>query len=439
MRTFERSMELFEIAQRVTPGGAQTGSKAPGRVGPLGAFPLYLGSGNGAYVRCVDNHEYVDWFNGNCAVTLGHGDPYVTMAVQRELKGGTLLSLPTEQEVLVARQLVDVIPCAEQVRFVKTGSEACAAAVRIARIATNRELVAVCAGQYHGWHDWTVARNDYTPGIPEALRDLVKVFRYNDLDQLRWILETWPIAAVMLEPTLVTAPAKGFLAGVVDLAHQHGALVIFDEMITGARWSLGGAQEYFGVTPDLATFGKAFGNGFPLAFVAGRADLMQHAWPISGTFGGETASLAACDAVLHRYRIDNVVLRIWETGQRLMDGVNGLLARHRIPARMVGYPCRPVLEWASENTPIGYYFPLGFERDLYIAIFQQELAQHGVLAHPSGWNPSAAHDSLAVERTLGAVDEALATVAAALASKNPRGFLRGELLKPAFVRLEAIA
>jgi glutamate-1-semialdehyde aminotransferase len=444
MRTFERSMALFEEARQVIPGAAQTGSKAPGRVGPLGAFPLFLSRGDGPYVECVDGHRYIDWYNGNCAVTLGHGHVGVTMEACKVARLGTLLSLPHELETRVARRLVEAIPCAEQIRFVKTGSEACAAAVRIARIATGRDVIVTPEGHYHGWHDWHCATKAHHPGVPGWMQAGVRTFRYNDLQDLRAKVEWYStrgnctVAAVMLEPTLVEAPAPGFLEGVIEIAHAHGALVIFDEMITGARWALGGAQQYFGVTPDLATFGKAFANGFPLAFVAGRAELMQHAWPISGTFGGELVSLAACNAVLDEYALNRPILRMWDVGQRLMDSVNGICARLELPAEMVGYPVHPVMKWGHVRLEQLRYLSVEWEaiEPTVVALFQQELAQAGILAHPSGWNPSAAHDSVALERTLDGVSQALAVVAAALASADPRSFLRGELLKPAFVRQE---
>jgi glutamate-1-semialdehyde 2,1-aminomutase len=446
VRTYDRSNALFEQAKLVTPGGAQTGSKAPGRVGPLGAFPLYLDRGEGPYVWDVDDHQYVDWFNGNCAVTLGHANHYVAGAVGSILNRGTLLSLPTALESKVAKRLVDVIPCAEQVRFVKTGSEACAAAVRIARMATGRSIILTPSNHYHGWHDWTVIRNAYHPGIPDWMAEGLRTFRYNHLEDIAAAFamdECRDIAAVMLEPTLTETPAPGFLEGLVELAHAHGALVIFDEMITGARWALGGAQEYFHVVPDLSTHGKAYANGFPLAFVCGRAELMQHAWPISGTFGGENVSLAACNAVLDVYQgygWNNPITRIWEVGQRLMDGVNGICDRLDLPARMIGYPCRPVLNWDDDyQLPHIDFKSWMVDKNVIIALFQQELAQHGVLVHPSGWNPSAAHDSQALEHTLAGCSKALEVAAAALSSSDPRSFLRGELLKPAFVRQEVTA
>jgi glutamate-1-semialdehyde aminotransferase len=434
MKSYDQSGFWYRRASAVTPGGAQTASKAPGRVGPIGAYPLYLDRAKGAYVRDVDQHKYVDWFNGNCAITLGHANSAIHERVLATLKAfGALPSLPTTLETHAGDDLVELIPCAQQVRFLKTGSEACAAAVRIARIATERTVIAVCRGQYHGWHDWTIARNDFAPGVPYSMRDDIATFTYNDLDSLEELLgnrrsRDMDVAAVMLEPTLVEAPAEGFLQGAVDLAHAHGALVIFDEMICGGRWALGGAQQYFGVTPDLSCHGKAYANGFPLAFVAGPSGLMQHAWPISGTFGGEVVSLAACLAALVEYRRSGAIERIWTAGRRLMDGANGIAARVDLPMRLVGYACRPVTRWTVDSAiePVA------------VALLQQELAEAGVLVHPSGWNPSAAHDAVAVERTLTACDQAFTKTAEALAGGDPEAHLRGDRLQPVFVRQEVI-
>jgi len=220
-----------------------------------------------------------------------------------------------------------------------------------------------------------------------------RTFRYNHLEDVAAAFaldECRDIAAVMLEPTLTEAPASGFLEGLLELAHAHGALVIFDEMITGARWALGGAQEYFNVIPDLSTHGKSYANGFPLAFVCGRAELMQHAWPISGTFGGEVSAsrpATRCSTRTARMLADPIA-RMWDVGQRLMDGVNGICARLNLPAKMIGYPCRPVLKWdftAQANSPTVWNGHL--LEPTIVALLQQELAQHGVLVHPSGWNP----------------------------------------------------
>lgn len=424
---FDKSKAWFDRAVAVTPGGAQTGSKAPGRVGPFGAFPLYAQRAAGPYLTDVDGTTYIDWFNGNCAVTLGHGHSKVTDAVIKAMHRGALPSLPSDLEVEVAERLVSILPVGlDQVRFVKTGSEACAAAVRIARMATGRSVILTVPTGYHGWHDWfTVLRPDH-PGVPDWYTAGVATFQYNDLPSVDAALAAagGDVAAIMLEPTLVEAPAPGFLEGLRERCTRHGILLIFDEMICGARWALGGGSEYFGVTPDLATYGKAFANGLPLAFVAGRADVMSNAWVISGTFGGETVSLAACDAVLTAYRDEEILSLIWTAGRTLMDTMAGAVARLQLPARLAGAACRPVLQWNRDADVEGL-----------TALFQQELARRRVLAHPSGWNPSAALAGASdTQRTVQAVTDALEVVARAYHTDCVRSMLDGELLRPAFAR-----
>jgi len=426
MRNYTKSLAMYDRAQQATPGGAQTSSKAPGRVGPLGAFPLYEDFSEGACLHDVDGNRYVDWFNGNCAVTLGHGRIGMLSPTT------ALPSLPTELEIETAERLVGLIPCAEQVRFVKTGSEACAAAVRIARRATGREQIAVIPNQYNGWHDWSVARCAHHPGVPDCLADKLSFWRYNDLRSLERVLThdpNRPVAAVMLEPALVDEPRPYFLEGVIELAHRHGALVIFDEMVCGGRWAMGGAQEHYNsidpdnlTTPDLSTHGKAMANGYPLAFVCGPADLMQYADVISGTFGGETHALMACQEALDIYESEDAIKRIWQVGRVLTNAMKGDLLRLNLPADMVGPACRPVLKWRAPSP-------------LVASLLQQELAERGVFCHPSGFNPSLAHTPAVLEESVVAISGALGVMAEYLAiGKTAEKYLRGELIRPAFAR-----
>lgn len=433
--TYQWDADLLAHAAIVTPGASQTGSKAPGRVGPIGAFPLFLTHGRGAYVYggydpCEPN-RFVDFFNGNCAVTLGHAHEGVNERVRGALQDGALLSLPTRMESSVASKLVGVIPCAEQVRFVKTGSEACAGAVRIARMATGRHVIVSTSSSYHGWLDWHAVTKPQHPGVPEFMAQGIRTFTYNDLESLRAVMGP-DVAAIMLEPTLTVDPAPGFLQALKEIAHAHGALLIFDEMITGARWHLGGAQAVYGVTPDLATFGKAFGNGVAVAFIAGRADLMSHAWAVSGTFGGETLGLAACYGVLEAHRRGapegrDPIARMWQVGRLLKAAITGYCTSLHLPLSLVGPDPRPVWDWSLVPAD---------ERPVCLSLLQQELAAEGVLVHPSGWNTSAAHDAVAMDLTLNAVMRALLTWQGYL-DRDPvdrRACLRGELIDTQMVR-----
>ena len=270
---YRKSRAMLERAQRVIPLGSQTFSKSR-VVYPANAAPLFLTHGKGSHVWDVDGNEYVDFVNGLLPVILGYDDPDVIEAVSSQLKRGVTFSLATELEVELAELMREIIPCAEMVRFGKNGSDATSGAIRVARAHTGRDRVAVCG--YHGWQDWYIGATTRNKGVPAAVGALTHKFPYNDLDALRRLLESHrgEFAAVMMEPMNVEEPRPGYLEGVRDLAHEHGALFILDEIITGFRYHLGGAQTLFNVVPDLATFGKSMGNGFPISAVVGRARYM---------------------------------------------------------------------------------------------------------------------------------------------------------------------
>lgn len=286
---YQQSEALLERALRTIPLGSQTFSKSRTQY-PFGVSPYFIERGRGSHVWDVDGNEYVDMISGLCALTLGYCDPDVDAAVKAQLEDGIIFSLPHRLEMEVAEQLVSMVPCAEMVRFGKNGSDATAGAVRVARAFTGRDHVAVCG--YHGWQDWYIGTTARNRGVPQATRDLSHTWAYNNIESLDAIFKAHPgqVAAVILEPMNVVEPAPGFLQAVKELTHKHGALLVFDETITGFRYANGGAQQLFGVTPDLATFGKGLANGYPVSAVAGRADVMQLMEEIffSFTFGGET-------------------------------------------------------------------------------------------------------------------------------------------------------
>lgn len=388
---YANSINLTARTRKVTPGGAQTASKRPDRF-PEGAYPAYLATGDGANVWDVDGHYYVDYICGLGAVPLGYFHPGVSAAIQHQVETGLLsASLPTALEEEIASRLVKIIPCAQdngQVRFVKTGSEACAAAVRIARRYTKRELIIVVG--FHGWHDWVQITSEFHEGIPEQIgsfhdwydgfdRPIVLRVPYNDAQAIQDIMRHERVAAVMLEPTLLEAPVGNYLSDVVTLCTLHGAVSIFDEMVTGFRWARAGGQEYFNVTPDLAVFGKGLANGMPLACVVGPASMMRYADVISGTFGGECLSLAAAGAVLDEYehpanrlstqeKPTGPIADQWEFGTRFKEMCGDL----KIP--VTGYSVHPKITYTR----------------MEMALFLQETAKRSLLIHPSGFNISAA-------------------------------------------------
>ena len=299
---------ILERAEQIIPLGAQTFSKSKLYWGENA--PLFADRASGSRLWDVDGNEYIDFVSGLCAVNLGYGDPDVTAAVQEQLLKCVSLSLSTALECEVCELICDMVPCAEMVRFGKNGSDATAGAIRVARAFTKRDHIARCG--YHGWQDWCIASRNPN-GIPQAVRDLTYTFAYNDLGGLAAQLECYPCAAVILEPMAFEWPRDGFLEAVKALAHKHGALLIFDETITGFRFANGGAQELFGVTPDLACFGKGLANGFPLSAIVGRRDIMKlFAGGIffSFTAGGEALSLAAAKATLLKLKREPVCQRL---------------------------------------------------------------------------------------------------------------------------------
>jgi len=328
---YKTSEALLQRALKVIPLGSQTFSKSSTQY-PYGVSPFFITRGSSSHVWDADGNEYVDFVNSLAAITLGHKDPDVDAAVMRQLQQGVIFSLPHPIEIEVAEKIIEMVPCAEMVRFGKNGSDATAGAIRLARAYTGRDHVAVCG--YHGWQDWYIGSTSRNRGVPKATSDLTHKFAYNNLDSLIEVFNQWPnnIAAVILEPANVAMPNQGYLEAVKEITSKHGALLIFDETITGFRYANGGAQELFGVVPDLATFGKGIANGYPISAIAGRQVVMRLLEEVffSFTFGGETLSLAASLATMTKLQQQPVVQTIRKQGKKLMDGVTCLIERHDV-------------------------------------------------------------------------------------------------------------
>ena len=408
--------DLLRRAQKILPGVAQTYSKGPDQH-VSGLYPVYLVRGEGCRVWDTEGRSYIDYPCALGPMVLGYRDPDVDAAVMDQLALGTTFSLANPLEVTVAEAIVEMIPGAEMVRFLKTGSEATTAAVRLSRAYTGRDHVAMCG--YHGWHDWSIAHTARGKGVPEAVARLTHQWTYNDIDSLRAIFDDNPghVGTVIMEPVGIEEPSPGFLESARDLAHERGALLIFDEIITGFRFAPGGAQEYFGVVPDLSAFGKALANGLPLAAVVGRADVMEQVATttfISSTFGGETLSLAAAGATLAKIRAGGVIEHLWRAGEAIKDAFNESADQHGVPARMMGYAPRRIMAISPPN---------GVDANLLKGLVWQECLDRGVLLGNANF-VSLAHDAAAVAETANAFDGALAAVADHLAS-DPASHLRG--------------
>jgi glutamate-1-semialdehyde 2,1-aminomutase/spore coat polysaccharide biosynthesis protein SpsF len=416
---------MFERASRVIPLGSQTFSKSYLSY-PEGESPLFLTHGQGAHVWDVDNNEYVDLVNGLLPNVLGYDDPDVTRAVIEQLGRGVTLSLATELEVILAEKLVELIPCAEMVRFGKNGSDATAGAIRVARAFTGRDRVAVCG--YHGWQDWYIGSTLRGKGVPQAVRDLTHTFPYNDLLALDVLLSSHPgeFAAVMMEPMNFVDPAPGYLQSAKEIAHRHGALFIFDEIITGFRFHIGGAQSMLAVTPDLATFGKSMGNGFPIAAVVGRADIMREMEDIffSFTFGGEGVSLAASIAAIEKMEREPVIETLWRTGQQLIDRTNALIAEFNLghTVKVVGKPCWSLLQIADAGKYTSWELK---------TLFLQEVLGQGILTG-GAHNICYAHTAADLQQIEAAYSIAFSKVRAVIDGSPLEAHLRCPAIQPIF-------
>tara|TARA_R110001606_G_scaffold113564_4_gene240714 strand:- start:2785 stop:4044 length:1260 start_codon:yes stop_codon:yes gene_type:complete len=384
--------ELWGNAIRLMPRGTQTLSKCPDQFVD-GVYPKFAKKSKGAYLKGVDGRWYLDFMCGLGPIILGFDHKRTNKAIKKELKKGIIHSLPTILEQQVAGLICEVVPCAEQVRFAKNGTDADLAAVRIARSYTGKEHIVKCG--YHGWGDWHgVTIRDY--GIPKVLKDVVSEFEYNNLESLETELKNNEVAGVILEAQALTSPNPGFLEGVRELCTQYGALLIFDEVVTGFRWALGGAQEYYGVTPDLCCLGKAIANGMPLSAIAGKKEYMNELNHVffSMTFGGECLSLAAALETIKELKTKDYN-HIWRLGNMLDEGMKALASKHKLKVNFAGSAPRHNLSFDSS------YKDASGMKDLFF----QEMVKQGIL-FPNVIYISFSHTEKDINKTIQAADNA---------------------------------
>jgi glutamate-1-semialdehyde 2,1-aminomutase len=422
---FANSEELLARALKHIPLGTQTFSKSRTQY-PHGVSPFYAIRAEGSRLWDADGNEFVDFVNALSAVTLGYRDPDVDSAVRAQMEDGALFTLPHPIEIEVAEKICDMVPCAEMVRFGKNGSDATSGAVRLARAFTGRDRIAVCG--YHGWQDWFIGSTPRSLGVPQAVRDLTHTFVYNDIESLAALFRDHPgaFAGVIMEPMNVAAPEPGFLESVQALCREHGVVFILDEMITGFRFAKGGAQDLFGVTPDLATFGKGLANGYPLSAIAGRADIMALMEDVffSFTMGGEALSLAAARATLNKISKEPVIERLDENGTLVANGLRQRIADHGVGHifAVTGQPC-----WSFLNiTGAGPYTDWDIRTYLLQEMFERRVLMLGT--HTMSY----AHGSDDIDRLLRAYDEILPAVRDAVAGETLDTELRCKPLEPLF-------
>ncbi len=417
----KNSNSIWERSLGLIPAGTQTLAKGPTQFSE-GIAPKYLAKGKGAKVWDVDGNEYLDYNMGIGPIILGYCQSEVDEAITRQLKNGISFSLMHPLEVELAELMRNCIPNAESVRFSKTGCDVTSAAVRLARAFTGREKILCCG--YHGWHDWYISVTNRDSGIPHATSELTKTFKYNQIDSVLGLLDT-NTACVILEPLVFEKQQNGFLLELRKICKANGTLLIFDEMWTGFRCALGGAQEFLGVRSDLNLFSKAMANGMPISAITGRKDVMdllEEDVFFFTTFGGETLSLAASIACINFIRDNDVLEYIHRLGKDLSDGVIRILSDLEVDyVNISGYPFRTVLNFS----------PCGTDPFAMKTLVQQELIRRGILW--SGFhNLCYSHQQEDIENLLEAYKEIFPLLKKVVEEGNIESYLMGKLIQPVF-------
>ena len=421
-----QSYSLLDRARDLIPGVAQTFSKGPTQI-VQGVSPLYIERGQGSHVWDVDGNEFIDYPTSLGPIVLGHNDPDVSKAVIEQISKGTLFSLSSPIELDVAETLIDAIPCADMVRYGKNGSDVTSAAVRVSRAFTGRDIVALSG--YHGWQDWYIGTTTRNAGVPSAVSDLSKTYVYGDLASLESLFAEYTdqVACVIMEPVGVVEPTEGYLQAVKKLCKANGALLIFDEVLTGFRIAYGGAQERYGVVPDLACYAKALANGYPLSVIGGRRDVMELFDEIffSFTFGGDAISLAASQATLAKMQSEPVFEHLWRQGHKLQDGYNLLASEHGVGdfTSCIGLAPRTVATFSDPES--------GQDSPALRSLMQQELVRRGVL-FLFGFNISYSVSDADVDHTLEALRSAMGVMASAVDSGDIESWVDGQIVQPVF-------
>lgn len=430
----ETSKALARRAREIIPGGAHTYGKGDDQF-PDNAPPLIV-RGHGCHTWDADGNEFIEYNMGLRSVTLGHGFDAVVRSVAAHLPFGTNFSRPSPIETQCAESFLESVPTAEMVKFCKDGSTAVDAAVRLARAHTGRDLIAICGDYtFFSTNDWFIGSTRMPAGVPKSIRDATLKFSYNDIDSVQKLFDEHPnrVACIILEPARASEPAPGFLAGLLALCHRNGALLIFDEMITGFRWHRAGAQHIYDVKPDLSTFGKALANGFALSAIAGRREYMtlggldhnrERVFLLSTTHGAETHSLAAGIATMAVYRDQEVTEYLHRQGRRLRDGIQHFVRDLGLSKyfECIGRDCCLLYTTNDEA---------GKPSQAFRTLFLQETIRRGVIAPAFGVSYS--HTDLDIDLTIEIIGESLSIYRKAL-SDGIEQYLSSAPVKPVFRR-----
>ena len=430
--SFERSAICRERAHSIIPGGAHTYAKGDDQYPVLA--PSFLVRGDGCRVWDVDGNEFIEYGMGLRAVTLGHGYRPVVEAAYRQMLHGSNFTRPATIELDCAQELLGLLEDADMVKFAKNGSDTISAAVRLSRAYTGRDMVARCADQpFFSVDDWFIGSTPMSAGIPQVVRELTVQFRYNDIESLRALFAQYPgdIACVVMEAATTADPKENFLGSVQKLCQKEGAVFVLDEMITGFRWQLGGAQKYYRVTPDLSAFGKGLANGFSVSALAGKREIMElgglhhdkeRVFLLSTTHGAENHSLAAAIETMKIYKHERVIERLHQQGDRLRRGIDEVIGSLDLEGyfEVMGRSSNLIYVTRDQSKQPSQSFR---------ALFLQETIQRGLLM-PS-MVVSFSHTDADIDRTVDATGESLGVYRKALEDGVER-YLVGRAVKPVF-------
>ncbi len=435
-----RSLQMYQRAGELIAGTTHLWGRRA-ELHAYGMSPIYSNRQRAGRFWDIDGNEYVDFNMGSGALFLGHAYPPVVKAVQDQAAQGTGITLNHPLEIETAELLAEIVPCAEMVRFCKGGGEADMVAIRIARAATSRDKVLFCG--YHGWHDWYIAANlsdasaldknlmpNIDPiGVPRGLSGTAIPFVYNDLKSLRRTLEAnrGEVAAIILEAARNYLPREGFLKGVRRLATEHGAVLIFDEVVTGFRAARGGAQELYGVKPDVATFAKAISNGFALGAIAGKREIMEAASDsfISSLYWAEATGLAAGRATLKEYLRCDVAGSVRSFGTEFRSRVESLAKQERVEAHIEGFASLPLLVFTEPDAE---------QRNQIVTLYMQETARNGLYGGP-GHAFCYEHSESDAKQALEAIGAAFSVISKAIREGDILKFLECPVKQSSFRRL----
>lgn len=415
-----KSFELLKRAKDVLPAQTHTFSKGY-RSFVEGIYPVFVEKANGSHFFDVDGNEYIDYMAALGPIILGYSFPSVTEAIKKQVDDGSIFSLPHKLEVESAELMCDIIPDCEMAKFTKTGSDSVTAAVRASRAITGKDNVAYWGGG-GVWHDWFTVITSRNLGIPKILKNMISFFEYNKIESLKEILDNDKnIGTVCMEPMIFEFPSQNFLNDVKKVTHDHDALLVFDEVQTGFRWDLGGAQETFGITADLTAWGKAMANGMPLGAISGKSEFMKVFDDVfySTTFAGETLSLAAFKETVNQLKEKNALSEIHQKGKNFSEHFKQITSEVGLDIPIDGHPSKLRLSFLDAD---------GNESLLIRSLFGQENIKNGIFFWQGPIFHTFSHNSEDFSKTMDSIEKSLKILKNAIDEDTVQKLLEGNVM-----------